>query len=507
MRNRYRLMVVVISGIMTLAMIFIHKASHEKTQEIYTKQMEEMAINLKKDYLKDTVNNLILELDTLKETKTKLYQFNTEQRLRRLQDEKNLSEEEFMAFYISRFQDENDAGLWTAVLYYKDTEEILYENLPEEEENRPVLEKIGSCLAASERVEHGNLVGVFGVHEDYIDAVVKEEIREVIHKQEFSNDSYMWVNEVLQYEGGENYAIRRIHPNLKDTEGSYLSTSMEDAQGNFPYLTELEGIRASGEIFFSYHFKKLNSDIISEKITYAKAYEPYDWIVAMGVHLDDIEDRVAHVSAESDASLSDNIALFLIYSVMAIAIGFLVLYVVNEKYFRKSMEKLESELNVDILTGAGSRRSGENMMSLYFDKYHVSGTAPVILMFDIDNFKRVNDEHGHEIGDRVLVEVTGKVKSALAERDVIIRWGGDEFICLLHQVSEAGIRTCVKRIQEKVDEISIEAEKGTIGASISIGTTRFIEEDSAYTDAVKRADRAMYQSKRQGKSMWTSLWK
>lgn len=271
-----------ISGLMILAMIFINNASHEKNKEIYTKQIGEMAIQLKKDYLKDTVNNLILELETLKIAKTNMYKLSTAQRLRRFQDEQDLTVEEFTSFYIRRFEEENDAGAWAAVLYRKDTGEILYENLPEETEEGPVLDKIGSCLAASERVEHGSLVGIFGVHEDYIDHVVKEEIREVIHQQEFSNDSYMWVNEVLHYEGGENYAIRRIHPNLKDTEEDFLSTNTQDAEGNLPYLMELEGIRSSGEIFFTYHFKKLNSDIISEKITYAKLYEPYDWIVAMG---------------------------------------------------------------------------------------------------------------------------------------------------------------------------------------------------------------------------------
>lgn len=464
-----------------------------------------MAIQLKKDYLKDTVNNLILEMDTLKATKTKQYQLHAEQRLRRLQDEGDLPEADFASFYIKVFEEENDTGVWTAVLYRKDTGEILYENLPEASEEQPVLENIGSCLEVSERVEHGSLVGIFGVHEDYIDHVVKEEIREVIHKQEFSNDSYMWVNEVLRYEGGENYAIRRIHPNLKDTEGNFLSTDTQDAAGNLPYLMELEGIRSSGEVFFTYHFKKLNSDIISEKITYAKLYEPYDWIVAMGVHLDDVKSIVESVTAESDASLSDNILMFLIYSILAIAMGFLVLYVVNERYFRKSMEKLESELNLDLLTGAGSRRSGEKMLSIYFDKYQISGTTPVVLMFDIDNFKRVNDELGHEIGDRLLMEVTAKVKAALDPHDSIIRWGGDEFICLIHETAEERIVSKIRKIQEKIREIAIETETSTIGATISIGTTRFSTEDTEYMDAVKRADQAMYQSKRQGKSMWTCL--
>ena len=494
-----------ISGLMMLAMIFIHNASHEKNKEIYTKQIGEMAIQLKKDYLKDTVNNLILEMDTLKVTKTKQYQLHAEQRLRRLLDERDLSETDFASFYIRVFEEENDTGVWTGVLYRKDTGEILYENLPEASEEQPVLENIGSCLVVSEKLEHGSLVGIFGVHEDYIDHVVKEEIREVIHQQEFSNDSYMWVNEVLRYEGGENYAIRRIHPNLKDTEGNFLSTDTQDAAGNLPYLIELEGIRSSGEVFFTYHFKKLNSEIISEKITYAKLYEPYDWIVAMGVHLDDVKSSVDAATTQSAASLSDNILMFLIYSILAIILGFLMLHVVNERYFRKSMEKLESELNLDLLTGAGSRRSGEKLLSIYFDKYQVSGTTPVVLMFDIDNFKRVNDELGHEIGDRVLMEVTAKVKAALDPHDSIIRWGGDEFICLIHETTEEEIASRVRRIQEKIREISIDIDAATIGATLSIGTTRFSEEDTGYMDAVKRADQAMYQSKRQGKSMWTCL--
>ena len=505
MRNRYRLIALMISGLMILAMIFINKASHEKNKEIYTKQIGEMAIQLKKDYLKDTVNNLILELDTLKATKTKQYQLHAEQRLQRFQDEEDLSEVDFASFYRRVFEEENDTGAWTGTLYSKDTGEILYENLPETSEDQLVLENILSCLVVSEKVEHKGLVGIFGVHEDYIDHVVKEEIREVIHQQEFSNDSYMWVNEVLHYEGGENYAIRRIHPNLKDTEGDFLSTDTQDAEGNLPYLMELEGIKSSGEVFFTYHFKKLNSDIISEKITYAKLYEPYDWIVAMGVHLDDVKSIVDSVTTQSDASLSDNILVFLIYSILAIAMGFLVLYVVNERYFRKSMEKLESELNLDLLTGVGSRRSGEKMLSIYFDKYQVSGTTPVVLMFDIDNFKRVNDELGHEIGDRLLVSVTTKVKAALGPHDSIIRWGGDEFICLIHETTEEGIASRVRKIQEKIREISIDTDAVTMGATISIGTTRFSAEDAGYMDAVKRADQAMYQSKRQGKSMWTCL--
>ena len=95
----------------------------------------------------------------------------------------------------------------------------------------------------------------------------------------------------------------------------------------------------------------------------------------------------------------------------------------------------------------------EDDVESYFDKYQVSGTTPVVLMFDIDNFKRVNDELGHEIGDRVLVSVTAKVKDALDPLDSIIRWGGDEFICLIHETAEERIVSRIRKIQDTIREI------------------------------------------------------
>ena len=74
---------------------------------------------------------------------------------------------------------------------------------------------------------------------------------------------------------------------------------MTDIQGNFPYLEELEGVKATGEIFYRYFFKKMNSDVVSEKLTYARLYPEYNWIVAMGVHLDDISTYVNDTTAES----------------------------------------------------------------------------------------------------------------------------------------------------------------------------------------------------------------
>ncbi len=81
-----------------------------------------------------------------------------------------------------------------------------------------------------------------------------------------------------------------------------LSTDMTDVAGNLPYLTELEGVKRDGELFFVF-FQKKDSDIVSEKVTYAKLYRPYNWIIAMGVHLDDIEAYAGQANVASASSV------------------------------------------------------------------------------------------------------------------------------------------------------------------------------------------------------------
>lgn len=90
--------------------------------------------------------------------------------------------------------------------------------------------------------------------------ILKERARQRIRELRLVGDNYIWVNRVVNFSGGDGYAIREVHPNLPKTEGKLLSTSMQDAKGNTPYLTELEGVKKNGHIFFRYWFKKLQSD-------------------------------------------------------------------------------------------------------------------------------------------------------------------------------------------------------------------------------------------------------
>jgi signal transduction histidine kinase len=157
----------------------------------------------------------------------------------------------------------------------------------------------------------------FGVQKSRVAEIVEANTRELIHASRYSNDAYFWINEVVNFDGGDNYGSRLIHPNLKHTEGQILSTSMTDIQGKFPYLEELEGVKNSGENFYTYFFKKMNSEVVSEKLTYARLYPEYNWIVAMGVHLDDISSYVSAATTESREN-----SLWMLMSLIGVQKGF-----------------------------------------------------------------------------------------------------------------------------------------------------------------------------------------
>lgn len=499
--NKYRIVTLIVSLLICLVVIYLHLLSHEKTQEIYLQQTENTIIDLKKDFLKDTINNVFIEIDALRETKYNNYKKNTESRLIRFQENLDLTDEEFIKYFIGNFSDDINPKMWTAFLWNNRTGEILYASSGIKITSiESIVSKLKSVLSNHVSIQKGNVEGIFGVSKSYIDEMVKNEIGDDIRNRKYSNDSYIWVNEVINYDGGENYAIRRIHPNLRDTEGSYLSTETQDIKGNFPYLEELEGVKKDGDLFSTYYFKKLGSSDISEKLTYAKLYRDFDWIIAMGDHLDDIQIYTEKTNDEINSLSSEAIIRVLSYIFVALIIGFAILYFVERNYLSSSTRLLEKEINLDTLTKASSRRSGETNLNAFFKRYRKKGENPAIMMFDIDNFKSINDKYGHVVGDNVLRETIKVVNYNIRSSDQVIRWGGDEFVGILPGLRREYIMEFGNKILEGISSIDIPIDTETIKVTISIGFSYFNEGDKDYSEVLKRADKAMYKSKKQGKN-------
>ncbi|WP_072680462.1 ATP-binding protein [Arcobacter sp. LA11] len=176
------------------------------------------------------------------------------------------------------------------------------------------------------------------------------DVKNYLYHNVFDKTRYTWVNKVINFEGGENYAIRLIHPNLKKTEGKLLSTKTKDIKGNFPYFEELEGVKKNEEIFFTYFFKQLNSDEITGKLSYAKLYKKLNWIIATGIPLNslnkDILTKHEKLKKDYDKHIVDMYSFRIVIVILFIIILFFLRKKLNEtlEENKKLNNKLEEKL-------------------------------------------------------------------------------------------------------------------------------------------------------------------
>lgn len=125
-------------------------------------------------------------------------------------------------------------------------------------------------------------------------------------------------------------------------------------------------------------------------------------------------------------------------------------------------------------------------------------------MVDIDHFKTINDTHGHFVGDQVICSVSHTLKSAIQASDLVARFGGEEFVVILPNISPKDTNTLAQRLRQKVSEIT--TDKAQISITISIGISRFDTSElfeCALQDSdqlLEEADQALYCAKRAGRN-------
>lgn len=171
-----------------------------------------------------------------------------------------------------------------------------------------------------------------------------ERVSKRIRNLRLIDNGYVWVNRIVNYNGGDRYAIRQIHPNLPHTEGDWLSTETQDVKGNRPYALELEGVKKNGAIFFEYYFKKMGTDKIAHKMSYAKLYKPLDWVVATGVYLDDVDQLVRTETVKMKRTLQGQ----MLYSFSIAAIAFILSTLILmrfEKQISALIHSYEDDIN------------------------------------------------------------------------------------------------------------------------------------------------------------------
>ena len=153
----------------------------------------------------------------------------------------------------------------------------------------------------------------------------------------------------------------------------------------------------------------------------------------------------------------------------------------------------------DPLTGAGNRVALDKTLSREIELAKRHGQDLSILMLDLDHFKRVNDEFGHGMGDRVLKEAVLSMTDCIRQTDMCFRYGGEEFLIMLSSAEEAGALRIAERIRMSINELRFTGDKGTLQVSASIGCSS-LKGDDSMESLITRADEALYVAKKHGRN-------
>ena len=178
----------------------------------------------------------------------------------------------------------------------------------------------------------------------------------------------------------------------------------------------------------------------------------------------------------------------------------------EEKVKQRTEELLESNKKLEILamtdqlTALANRRRMSYELEACLQKYTESKVPFTIIMFDLDNFKTINDTFGHDAGDVVLVEFSNVLKFNLRTDDIICRIGGDEFLVICPSTDADGALKIATKLHKKINKIRIEFKNACWIGSASIGVVTVNDKIAAKDKILKAADKSVYDAKNAGKN-------
>jgi diguanylate cyclase (GGDEF)-like protein len=181
----------------------------------------------------------------------------------------------------------------------------------------------------------------------------------------------------------------------------------------------------------------------------------------------------------------------------AVRLGFYVVALVILAKLKAALERERSLSREDATTGVANARAFLELASTEVERSHRFRRPITLLYVDCDDFKAVNDNHGHIIGDEVLRAAARAMQGAVREVDFVARMGGDEFVVLLTETDAAGAEVAARRLHESLRDAM--ARRGW-PVTFSVGVATFPAGMDSVEKALKEADELMYSAKRRGKN-------
>lgn len=198
---------------------------------------------------------------------------------------------------------------------------------------------------------------------------------------------------------------------------------------------------------------------------------------------------------------------FLMMAIMLPAISMLAgqLSRLREKLRRQKAELTDALTRIqelatrDELTGLANRRHMQQLVELERARGMRSGHAFCLAVIDLDHFKRINDAHGHPVGDRVLRAFAREALATIRGSDVLGRWGGEEFLLMLPNTRAALAKLGLERLRLRAEALKVDIDGGAVSFTLSAGLVEHLAGE-AVADTIARADRALYLAKQQGRN-------
>lgn len=219
--------------------------------------------------------------------------------------------------------------------------------------------------------------------------------------------------------------------------------------------------------------------------------ESYYWVFFVAYERSQFEAELLKARSEAD-QMSENLAqaneqLNILHKQLSL--------------YTKEIEVENRELSeisqTDPLTGLANRRALDMTVTNW--QFHSKVGTPVsVLLIDVDHFKRVNDENGHDEGDRVLVELARQLQASIRLSDLVVRYGGEEFIIWLPSVDRTKAEFTAQRVHKHIHKIQVAGKPITV--SIGVATSLNTLDPGLLQELITHADKAVYQAKAEGRN-------
>ncbi|QLE84302.1 GGDEF domain-containing protein [Shewanella sp. Scap07] len=176
------------------------------------------------------------------------------------------------------------------------------------------------------------------------------------------------------------------------------------------------------------------------------------------------------------------------------------------KFRISERDKLHAEYmaKTDPLTGLNNRRAFYQKTQ-QFIKASKADKSLVVVIIDIDHFKAINDNYGHQTGDKVLIAIAKQIQASQRQQDIAARWGGEEFIIVLPQTKMKAAQAIAEGIRQRISQLRFSADASDLAVTASIGLAYGHLRNTAFDELIEQADKQLYQAKSQGRNQTCPL--